>query len=106
MKQNKKKFLIVIDGPSGSGKSTLANLVGKKFRCPFCFPVCFIDMRLEILEKNPKKIYVSKENFQKLNYKKLRRLNLHSTKISSYTSEIAKDKKIRNIVTNQFQKVM
>ena len=33
------------------------------------------------------------KKFSKMNYKKLRRLNLHSTKISSYTSEIAKDKK-------------
>ena len=58
-----------------------------------------LDNLNNFLEKNPKKKYMFlKKIFKKLNYKKLRRLNLHSTKISSYTSEIAKDKKIRDIV--------
>ena len=35
-----------------------------------------------------------------LNLKKLDKLNLHSSKISEYTSLIAKEKKIRNILKN------
>ena len=106
MKKNKRKFLIVIDGPSGSGKSTLANLVGKKFSMSVLFSgLLYRYAAKKILEKNPTKKYeFLKKIFKELNYKKLRRLNLHSTKISSYTSEIAKDIKIRNIITNQFQK--
>ena len=106
MKRNNKKFLIVIDGPSGTGKSTLANLIGKKYSMSVLFPgLLYRYAAKKILENEPKnKYFFLKKLFYKLNYNKLRNLNLHSTKISNFASKIAKNKKIRNIITAQFQK--
>ena len=106
MKKIKKKFLIVIDGPSGSGKSTVASRIGKKFSMSVLFSgLLYRYAAKKILDKKPRsKYYFIKKIFKKVNYKRLRKLNLHSAKISSYTSEIAKDKRVRDIITNQFQK--
>ena len=106
LKKIKKKFLIVIDGPSGSGKSTLASRIGKKFSMSVLFSgLLYRYATKKILDEKPqRKYYFVKKIFKKLNYKRLRKLNLHSAKISSYTSEIAKNKRIRDIITNQFQK--
>ena len=96
----------MIDGPSGTGKSTLANLIGKKYSMSVLFSgLLYRYAAKKILEKEPKNTYFFlKKLFYKLNYNKLRKLNLHSTKISNFASKIAKNKKIRNIITAQFQK--
>lgn len=58
----------------------------------------------QLLKFKPQnKIKFLKLKFKKLNYNKLNKINLHSSKISEYTSIIAKQKKIRNIL-KKFQK--
>ena len=53
----------------------------------------------ELLKYKPKNKYLFlKKKINNLNLKKLDKLNLHSSKISEYTSLIAKEKKIRNIL--------
>ena len=47
--------------------------------------------------------FVIKRKFKKLNYSKLNKIGLHSSKISEYTSIIAKEKKIRDVL-KKFQK--
>ena len=57
-----------------------------------------------ILKNKPiKKISFLKKKFSKLNYKNLSSLNLHSEKISTYSSIIAKEKKVR-LILKKYQK--
>ena len=52
-----------------------------------------------ILKNKPKnKIKFLKKNLKNLNYKKLKKLNLHTPKISEHSAKIAKKKKIRKIL--------
>ena len=57
-----------------------------------------------LLKNKPKnRIAFIKKNFNKLNISRLDKLNLQTAEISEYTSVIAKEKKIRNILKS-FQK--
>ena len=52
-----------------------------------------------ILKFKPKnKLLFLKKNFEKLNYKRLEKINLHKPAISEYSSIIAKNNKIRKIL--------
>ena len=54
-----------------------------------------------LIKHNPKnKIRFLKIKFARLNYKKLDKLNLQNSEISKYSSIIAKNNKIRNILKN------
>ena len=52
-----------------------------------------------IIRHKPKKIiHFLKKRFKNLNYKKITRLNLHSQKISNHVANLAKQKRVRQIM--------
>ena len=100
-----KKLIINIDGSSGSGNTTAARLIGKKYGCSVLYSgLLFRYAAKKLLDRNPQnKVLFLKGVFQKLNYNKIKNLNLHSPEISNYSAKIAKILKIRLIIKS-FQK--
>ena len=105
LKKNK-RVLIIIDGSSGSGKSTAAKLFAKKFSFSVLYSgLIYRYAAKKLLENRPKnKIKYLNSLVKRINYNKIKKLNLHTPQISSYSAVIAKEKKIRKIITNNFQK--
>ena len=104
-KINKKELCLAFDGFSASGKSLGAKLIAKKYGLKLLNSgLLYRYAAFLILKNNPsKKIPFIKKKFANLNYQKLTLLNLHSEKISNYSSIIAKQKKIR-LILKQYQK--
>ena len=100
MKKIKKFIQISCDGGAATGKSTGAKMISKKYNLKFLSSgLLYRYASFLILENNPiNKVGFLKRKFKNLNYKKLNKLNLHTPKISTYTSIIARDFKIRNIL--------
>ena len=100
-----KKFIIDITGSSGSGKTTAAKLVSKKYKFSVLYSGLLFRYEAKILLENKpkKKIYFLKKKFLEINYTRIQKINLHTPEISNYTSVIAKQFKIRQIVKS-FQK--
>ena len=97
----KNKFLrITCDGGAATGKSTGAKLIAKKYNLAFLSSgLLYRYASYLLLKYRPNhNIKFLKKKFKNLNYKKLNKLNLHTPKISTYTSIIARDFKIRNIL--------
>jgi len=96
------KLIIACDGESASGKSTAAKLASKKYKLllinsgllyRYCSKI--------IIENKPKKvIHFLRSKLNKISYKKISKLKLHSEKISNHAAIIAKNKKVRSIVNN------
>ena len=99
------RLVIAADGSAASGKTTGAKKISKKYGLKFLSSgLLYRYASYQILAFKPKnKIVFLKKKFIKLNLKKLNNMNLHSTKISEYTSIIAKEKKIR-LILKSFQK--
>ena len=99
------KFLVAADGSAASGKTTGAKKIAKKYGLKFLSSgLLYRYAGYQILKYKPEnKVRFLKKIFKNLNLKKLNDTNLHSTKISEYTSIIAKEKKIR-LVLKSFQK--
>ena len=99
------KFTLAADGSAASGKTTGAKIISKKYGLKFLSSgLLYRFASYQLLKYKPKnKIKFLRLKFKKLNYNKLTKINLHSSKISEYTSIIAKQKKIRNIL-KKFQK--
>ena len=104
-KIDKKRLCIAFDGFSASGKSLGAKLISKKYKLKLLNSgLLYRYAAYTILKNKPnEKIPFLKKKFSTLNYKYLTFLNLHSEKISNYSSTIAKQKKIRLILA-QYQK--
>jgi len=100
LKSNNTKFQISCDGGAATGKSTGGKLIAKKYKLKFLSSgLLYRYASYLILRNRPKnKVNFLKKKFKKLNYKKLKKINLHSPEISEYTSSIAKIKKIRDIL--------
>ncbi len=94
------KLIISADGSAASGKTTGAKIISKKYGLKFLSSGLLYRYASYIILKNkPKnKIMLLKKSFKKLNLKKLNKRNLHSQEISKYSSIIAKEKKIREIL--------
>ena len=93
-------FRVACDGESSSGKSTAAKLISKKYKL-FCMNsgLLFRYATYLIIKHNPKqRIHFLRKKFKNLNYKKIIKLNLHSQKISNHVANLAKQKKIRQIM--------
>lgn len=106
MKLNKKyKLVVAADGSAASGKTTGARKISKKFGLKFLSSgLLYRYASYELLKFNPNNKYLFlKKKFNNLNLQKLNTLNLHTAKISEFTSIIAKDKKIR-IILKSFQR--
>ena len=91
---------IACDGESSSGKSTASKLISKKYNLFWMNSgILFRYASHLIIESKPKNIVTFlKKKFKNLNYKKIKRLNLHSQKISDHVAVLAKHKRIRQIM--------
>ncbi len=100
MKYRNKKLQIACDGGAATGKSTGAKMLAKKYKLKFLSSgLLYRYASLLILKNNPKNnVNFIKKKFQKLNYKKIEKLNMHSQEISKYSAIIAKDNRIRMIL--------
>ena len=100
MKYKNKNIQISCDGGAATGKSTGAKLISKKYRLKFLSSgLLYRYAGFLLLKYNPKnKIKFLKKKFQYLDYSKIKKKNLHTPKISEYTSIIAKNNNIRKIL--------
>ena len=100
MKYIKKKLQISCDGGAATVKTTGAKMISKKYNLKFLSSgLLYRYASYLILKFKPKnKILFLQKNFKKLNYKKLNKINLHTPKISENSAQIAKIKKIRQIL--------
>jgi len=94
------RLVVAADGSAGSGKTTGAKLISKKYNLQFLSSgLLYRYASYQLLKNKPKNsILFLKKCFKNLNLKKLDNKLLHSQEISTYTSIIAKEKKIRNIL--------
>jgi cytidylate kinase len=108
------KLVIAADGSAASGKTTGSKLISKKYGLQFLSSgLLYRYASYSLLKHKPKNtISFLKKKFNNLNLKKLNNKFLHSPKVSAYTSVIAKENKIRNILkifqkkfTKKFNKV-
>ncbi len=99
------KLIIAADGGAASGKTTGAKRISRKYGLKFLSSgLLYRFASYQLLKHRPKnKIVFLKKIFNRLNVKRLNKINLHTAKISEHTSIIAKEKKIR-LVLKLFQK--
>ena len=96
---------VACDGESSSGKSTAAKLIAKKYKL-YCMNsgLLFRYASRLIIKHKPKKIIpFLRKKFKNLNYKHIIHLNLHSQEISNHVANLARQKKVRQII-RVFQK--
>ena len=99
------KLVVAADGSAASGKTTGARLISKKYGLQFLSSgQLYRYASYQLLKHKPKNTTTFlKKCFNNLSLNKLNNKLLHSPKISAYTSIIAKEPKIRNILKT-FQK--
>ena len=100
MKKKNNIIQVSCDGGAATGKSTGAKLISKKYKLKFLSSgLLYRYAAQQILKYNPKnKILFLKKKFKKLNHKNLNKLNLHSTEISKFSSLIARQKSVRDVL--------
>ena len=100
MKHKNKTIQISCDGGAATGKSTGAQMISKKYKLEFLSSgLLYRYAGYLILKHTPKnKINFLNLKFKDLNYKKIQKINLHTPKISEYSSIIAKIGKVRSIL--------
>ncbi len=100
MKYKNKTIQISCDGGAATGKSTGAKLIARKYKLKFLSSgLLYRYASYLILRFNPRnKIHFLRKKFKKLNYKRLEKINLHSSKISEHSSIIAKNAEVRKIL--------
>ena len=99
------RLVIAADGSAASGKTTGAKRISKKYGLKFLSSgLLYRYASFQLLRHKPKnKINFLKKKFKNLDLKKLDNKNLHSPEISTHTSIIAKEQKVRAIL-KAFQK--
>ncbi len=99
------KLIVACDGESASGKSTAAKLVSKKYKLLLINSgLLYRYASKEIIKYKPKNfISFLSYRFKNISYRKIAKQNLHSEQISRHVADLAKNKKVREIV-NRFQK--
>ena len=105
MKLENKILRITCDGGAATGKSTGAKLIAKKFNLSYLSSgLLYRYASYMILKKKPKNIEsFLKNKFKSLKITSLKKLNLHSQKISAHSAMIAKKLKVR-IILKKYQK--
>ncbi len=100
MKLKNKYLQISCDGGASTGKSTGARMISKKYKLKFMSSGLLYRYAAYLLIKNnPKnKINFLKNKFYHLNYQKLKKINLHTQKISETSAKIAKINNVRKIL--------
>ena len=104
MKYKDKTLQISCDGGAATGKSTGAEMIAKKYNLKFLSSgLLYRYASFLILRYKPKnQVLFLRKSFNKLKYKKLKYINLHSSQISKHSAIIAKKGKIR-IILKKFQ---
>ena len=104
MKYRNRSIQISCDGGAATGKSTGAKLIAKKYKLKFLSSgLLYRYASFLILKHKPKnKITFLKKKFQKIKYKNLDKINLHTPEISLNSASIAKIDNIRKIL-KEFQ---
>ena len=104
MKYNNRLIQISCDGGAATGKSTGAKMIAKKYKLQFLSSgLLYRYAGFLILKYKPKnKTIFLKNRFKKLNYSRLKKINLHTPEISEFSSLIAKNNEIRKIL-KEFQ---
>ena len=105
MKFKNKPLRIACDGESASGKSFASKAIGNRY---YLFVLnsgfAYRYASFLIIKNRPKKIVpFLKKKFKNLNYKEISGRNLHTQEISNHVVNLAKKKKVRNIIKS-FQK--
>ena len=105
MKFKNKALRIACDGGAASGKSLAAKLVGQKYGLYVLNSGIFYRYAsFLIIKHRPKKITsFLKKKFKNINSKNIFKLDLHAQEISEHVVNLAKQKKVRNIIRT-FQK--
>ena len=100
MKYKNKSFQISCDGGAATGKSTGAELIAKKYKLKFLSSgLLYRYAAFLILKNQPKnRINYLKIKFKNLKLTNIKSLSLQTPKISEFSAEIAKIKKIRQIL--------
>ena len=100
MKFKNKSVQISCDGGAATGKSTGAKMIAKKYKLKFLSSgLLYRYASFLILKYKPKNmIGFLRKKFLKLNYKELKKISLHTQKISEHSSVIARNNKVRNIL--------
>ena len=102
MKSTDKYLQISCDGGAATGKSTGAKMLARKYKLKFLSSgLLYRYASYLILKYKPAyQINFLRKKFKKLNYKKLKEMNLHSPKISELSAIIAKKNNVRKILKN------
>ena len=100
MKYKNKNIQISCDGGAATGKSTGGKLIAKKYKLKFLSSgLLYRYASYLIIKHNPKnKTTFLRNKFKILNYNKLKKINLHSPKISEHSAIIAKIGAVRKIL--------
>ena len=100
MKFKNKALRIACDGGAASGKSLAAKLVGQKYGLYVLNSGIFYRYAsFLIIKHKPKKIIsFLKKKFKNINSKNIFKLGLHTQEISEHVVNLAKQKKVRNII--------
>jgi|TARA_Y200000002_G_scaffold383118_1_gene403345 cytidylate kinase len=100
LKFKNKSVQISCDGGAATGKSTGAKMIAKKYKLKFLSSgLLYRYASFLILKYKPKNmIGFLRKKFLKLNYKELKKISLHTQKISEHSSVIARNNKVRNIL--------
>ena len=100
MRYKSKSFQISCDGGAATGKSTGAKLIANKYKLKFLSSgLLYRYAAFLILKNQPKnRIKYLKIKFKNFKLKNLESLSLQTPKISEFSAEIAKIKKIRQIL--------
>ncbi len=99
--KNNIKLLIAADGGAGSGKTTGSKLIAKKYGFKLLTSGLlyrFVAYKLLKTKKIKSRNLLLKKITKKITLKDLRNRNLFGIKVTKYTSEIAKIKKIRDLL--------
>ena len=100
MKYKNKTIQISCDGGAATGKTTGAKMIAKKYNLKFLSSgLLYRYASYMVLKYKPKNnIVFLRKKFIKLNYKRLEKINLHTSLISKHSSIIAKNNEIRKIL--------
>ena len=100
------KLLVACDGGAASGKTTASKLISKKYKLHFLSSgLLYRYVSYKLLSKKKllnKKIYIKKIT-KNITLSQLKNRKLYNQNVTRYASEIAKSKKIRNLL-KKFQK--
>ena len=100
MKKKFKTLQISCDGGAATGKSTGAEMISEKYSLKFLSSGLLYRYASYLILKHKPRNHSKflKKKFKTLNYKNLKKINLHTPKVSEFSAIIAKKNSIRKIL--------